>query len=169
MALDKIDTAIVRALQQDARLSNKELAHRVALAPSSCLARVRRLRAAGVLRGFHADIDPAALGVRMQALIFVRLARHARKHVQGFRRHALGLPETLALYHVAGQHDFLVHVGVRDADHLRDLALDAFTTLREVARMETHLIFEHAQRRGNVGLTPNRKREEAAVPKKVRH
>jgi hypothetical protein len=46
---------------------------------------------------------------------------------------------------VAGQHDFLVHVGVRDANHLRDLAMDAFTSRREVARIETHLIFEHMQ------------------------
>ncbi len=47
---------------------------------------------------------------------------------------------------MAGQHDFLVHVGVRDANHLRDLAMDAFTSRREVARIETHLIFEHATR-----------------------
>lgn len=143
MTLDRIDFAIVAALQNDARLSNKELAARVGLAPSSCLERVRRLRHEKVLRGFRAEVDPAALGVGMQALIFVRLARHARKHVQTFRRHALGLPETLALYHVAGHQDFLVHVAIRDANHLRDLALDAFTTRREVARMETHLIFEH--------------------------
>lgn len=168
MAIDAIDLAIVRALQQEARLTNKELAHRVALAPSSCLERVRRLRAAGVLRGFHADVDPAALGIGMQALVFVRLARHARKHVQAFRRHALGLPETLALYHVAGQHDFLVHVGVRDADHLRDLALDAFTTRREVARMETHLIFEHVASPGRVAAPSNRSRIAAENPSKVR-
>ncbi|HET7294714.1 MAG TPA: Lrp/AsnC family transcriptional regulator [Vicinamibacteria bacterium] len=141
--LDRIDLALLAALQGDARLSNKELAARVGLAPSSCLERVRRLRRAGVLRGFRAQVDPAALGIGMQALVFVRLSRHARQHVQGFRRHALSLPETLGLYHVAGHNDFLVHVAVRDANHLRDLALDAFTTRREVARMETHLIFEH--------------------------
>jgi DNA-binding Lrp family transcriptional regulator len=144
--LDATDLEILVALQADASLSNKELAGRIGLAASSCLERVRRLRRTGVLRGLRAQVDPAALGIGMQALVFVRLARHARRHVQGFRRHALGLPETLALYHVAGHHDFLVHVGVRDADHLRDLALDAFTTRREVARMETHLIFEHVSK-----------------------
>lgn len=165
---DRIDVAIVSALQADARLSNKELAARIGLAPSSCLERVKRLKAAGVLRGFHADVDPAALGIRMQALVFVRLARHARKHVQDFRRHALGLAETLGLYHVAGQHDFLVHVGVRDADHLRDLALDAFTTRREVARMETHLIFEHVAKPVLAGPRPNKERPIPGAPNMVR-
>jgi DNA-binding Lrp family transcriptional regulator len=143
-ALNRIDFAILAALQNDARLSNKELAAHVGLAPSSCLERVRRLRAKGVLTGFRALVEPRALGIAMQALVFVRLARHARKQVKAFRQHALSLPETVGLYHVAGQHDFIVHVGVRDANHLRDVAMDAFTSRREVARIETHLIFEHA-------------------------
>jgi DNA-binding Lrp family transcriptional regulator len=144
--VDRIDVAILAHLQKDARLSNKELAARVGLAPSSCLERVKRLRQTGVLTGFRALVAPGALGIALQALVFVRLARHARQQVKEFREHALSLPETVAVYHVAGQHDFLVHVGVRDADHLRDLAMDAFTSRREVARIETHLIFEHMQR-----------------------
>jgi len=142
--LNRTDFAILASLQNDARLSNKELAARVGLAPSSCLERVRRLREEGVLTGYRALVEPRALGIAMQALVFVTLARHARQQVKSFRRHALSLPESIAVYHVAGQHDFLVHVGVRDANHLRDLALDAFTSRREVARIETHLIFEHA-------------------------
>jgi DNA-binding Lrp family transcriptional regulator len=142
-APDRIDFAILAALQNDARLSNKELAARVGLAASSCLERVRRLRAERVLTGFRALVDPRALGIAIQALVFVRLVRHARKQVKAFRQHALSLAETTALYHVAGHNDFIVHVAVRDADHLRDLALDAFTSRPEVARIETHLIFEH--------------------------
>jgi DNA-binding Lrp family transcriptional regulator len=141
--LNRTDFAILAALQKDARLSNKELAAKVGLAPSSCLERVRRLREEGVLTGFRALVDPRALGIAIQALVFVRLARHSRATVHSFREHALALPEAIGLYHVAGQHDFLVHVGVRDANHLRDLAMDAFTSRREVARIETHLIFEH--------------------------
>ena len=146
MDLDRTDFGIVAVLQNDARLSNKELAARVGLAPSSCLERVRRLTQAGVLRAFHAEVDPRALGITLQALVFVRLKQHSRRTVREFRHHALALAESMALYHVAGQHDFLVHVGVRDADHLRDLALDAFTTRPEVAQIETHLIFEHMRR-----------------------
>jgi DNA-binding Lrp family transcriptional regulator len=142
MDLDRIDFALLELLQKDARLSNKELAATVGLAPSSCLARVQRLRAEGVLKGTHADVNPDALGIGLQALIAVQLRQHSRAQVKTFWKHMLGLPEVLAVFHVAGTHDFQVHVAVRDAHHLRDLALDAFTTRPEVAHIQTSLIFE---------------------------
>jgi DNA-binding Lrp family transcriptional regulator len=145
MNLDRIDCDILALLQKDARLSNKELAAAVGLAPSSCLARVQRLRSEGVLRGAHAEVDPQALGVGLQALIAVQLRQHSRAQVKAFWKHALGLPEVLSVFHVAGTHDFQVHVAVRDAHHLRDLALDAFTTRTEVAHIQTSLIFEWAK------------------------
>lgn len=143
--LDQIDLAIVENLQKNARLSNKELSHRVQLSPSSCLERVRRLNAAGVFRGFHADVDPDALGCALQAMITVRLRRHSRRDVVAFRSHLLALPEVIAVYHVGGSYDFVVHVAVRDSNHLRDLALDSFTARPEVGQMETHFIFEHTR------------------------
>lgn len=145
VSLDRIDCDILAHLQKDARLSNKELAAAVGLAPSSCLARVQRLRSEGVLRGAHVEVDPGALGVGLQALIAVQLRQHSRAQVKAFWKHALGLPEVLAVFHVAGTHDFQVHVAVRDAHHLRDLALDAFTTRTEVAHIQTSLIFEWAK------------------------
>lgn len=145
MELDRIDCDILNLLQKDGRLSNKELASAVGLAPSSCLTRVQRLRSGGVLRGAHAEVDPAAMGVGLQALIAVQLRQHSRAQVKAFWKHALGLPEVLAVFHVAGTHDFQVHVAVRDAHHLRDLAMDAFTTRSEVAHIQTSLIFEWAK------------------------
>jgi len=62
--------------------------------------------------------------------------------VKAFWKHVLGLPEVLAVFHVTGEYDFQIHVVVRDAHHLRDLALDAFTTRPEVSRIATSLIFE---------------------------
>jgi DNA-binding Lrp family transcriptional regulator len=144
--LDRIDFAILATLQQDARLSNKELAARVNLAQSSCLVRARRLRESGVLGSYHAEVDPRALGIGLQAMVAVRLRRHSRGLVEAFRAHARTLPEVLSVYHVAGETDFLVHVAVRDADHLRDLAMDAFTTRPEVARIQTSLIYERIRR-----------------------
>lgn len=144
--LDRIDFEIIRALQNNARLSNKELAAKAQLAPSTCLERVRRLQRLKVLGESHTEVDPQALGIGLQALIFVRLGRHSRTHVAAFRKHCLALVETVAIYHVAGQQDFIVHVAVPDAARLRDLALDAFTTRPEVAQIETHLIFEHARK-----------------------
>ena len=151
MRFDRIDDAILRALQNNARLSNKELANRVGLAPSSCLERVRRLQQRGVLTGYRAVVDPKTLGVGLQAFVAVRLSQHSREVVETFRSHLLSLEEVVSVFHTGGENDFLVHVAVRDADHLRDLALDAFTTRQEVARLNTALVYEHVQ----PGVVPN--------------
>ncbi len=143
-ALDRIDYEIVRQLRNNARLSNKELAATVGLAPSSCLVRVRGLQRDGVLKGFHAEVDPQALGVSLQAMIAIRLQRHSQSIVESFRAHTLALPEVRQLYHLAGANDFLVQVWVRDAEHLRDLIMTSFTAREEIAHIETGLIFEHA-------------------------
>ena len=141
--LDRIDYKILGLLQNNARISNKEIANKVGLAASSCLVRIRLLRSAGVIAGFHAELNPASMGVALQAMISVRLRRHFKPDVEAFRRHALGLPEVVQLYHVAGPIDFLLHVWTRDSDHLRDLAMTAFTSRKEVAHIETELLFEH--------------------------
>ena len=85
----------------------------------------------------------AALGVGLQAMISVRLKRHYKPDVEAFRQHALELPEVVRLYHVAGPIDFLAHVWTKDSEHLRDLAMTAFTSREEVSHIETELIFEH--------------------------
>jgi len=144
--LDRIDFEILAELQKNARISNKELAQRVALAPSSCLERVRRLEAGGLLRGYHAEVEPSALGIGLQALVFVRLRRHSRARVDAFKTYALELPETTGVFHVTGEFDFLVRIALRDADHLRNLLMDSFTTRTEVAHLETHLIFEYVRK-----------------------
>jgi DNA-binding Lrp family transcriptional regulator len=146
LTLDRTDLEILAELQNNARLANKELAARVGLAPSSCLERVRRLHDAGVVRGHHADVDPAALGIALEALVSVQLARHSADVVETFRRRALAREEVVSIYYLAGATDFLVHVAVRDPVHLRDLVLDAFSTREDVARVETSLIFDHSRR-----------------------
>lgn len=142
-SLDRIDRGIIASLQNSARTSNKDLAESLGIAQSTCLERLRRLLTRGVIRGFHAEVDPAALGRHVQAMIGVRLSVHDRELIDRFRDHALALPETLAFYHVAGADDYLVHVSTRDTDHLRDLVVTGFTTRPEVAHVETRLIFEY--------------------------
>jgi DNA-binding Lrp family transcriptional regulator len=142
-ALDRIDYQIVRLLRNNARLSNKQLAEKVGIAPSTCLVRTRMLLRSGTLTGFKAEVDPAALGVGLQAMISVRLKRHYKPDVEAFREHALALPEVVRFYHVAGPIDFMVHVWTKDSEHLRDLAMTAFTSREEVSHIETELIFEH--------------------------
>ena len=141
--LDRIDFAILTILQKDARVANNRLAEAVGIAPSTCLERVRRLLRLGVLRGHHAEIDPAAFGVGLEAMIAVRLRRHSRDLVEDFRAYVVELAEVRSVFHVTGGDDFLVHVAVRDSDHLRDLALDSFTTRDEVDHIQTRLIFQY--------------------------
>lgn len=141
--LDRTDRRIIAALQENARLSNKALAARVGIAPSTCSERLKRLQDHGVFRGFHTAVDPAVLGIGLQAMIAVRLRRHSAEDVEAFRSHATAMPEVVSISHVTGRNDFLVQVVVRDADHLRDLAVSGFTTQREVDHIETSLIYEH--------------------------
>ena len=140
--LDRIDFALLGALQEDARSSNKELAAKAHLAQSSCHARVRRLHERGVILGTTVDLDAQGVGIGLQALVFVRLKQHDREAVLAFRRHAGTLPEVVQVFHIAGRFDFIIRLAFRDANHLRDVAMDAFTTREEVAQIETHLLFE---------------------------
>lgn len=141
--LDRIDIELIRLLRKHARMSNKDLAEAVAVAPSTALERVRRLRETGVIQGYHAELEPGAIGIGLQAMVAVRLTRHSREMVDAFHGHLLSLTEVLAFYHVAGADDFLVHVAVRDSHHLRGFLLASFTQREEVAHIETHLIFEY--------------------------
>ncbi len=141
--LDRTDRALLALLQNNARTSNKELAAAVGVAPSTALERVRRLEGEGVITGYHAELDRQATGLGLQALVGVVLRQHARPLVEAFQAHALSLPEVVQVFHTTGTSDFLVHVAVRDTEHLRTLALAAFTERPEVARIETSLLFEH--------------------------
>jgi DNA-binding Lrp family transcriptional regulator len=144
--LDRTDRLLVRELQNDARISNKDLAERVGLAPSTCLERVRALRARGVLRGFHAEVDPQALGRGLQAFVAVRIRPHSRPQVEGFWTYALGLSEVIEVFHVTGADDFLLYVGVADTDTLRDFVLDRLTVRSEVGHVETRIVYMHERR-----------------------
>ncbi len=151
--LDRTDFEILRLLRKDARMSNKQLAHAVKLAPSSCHERLKRLRADGVLRGMHADIDYAALGLELEALLFIALEKHTRDVVEDFLNEVVAFPEVRSAYLVTGRHDMIVHVVVRDMKHLKDLALDRFTSRPGVTQLETSIIFEAAHRQDlSVGI-----------------
>ncbi|MCG8423178.1 MAG: Lrp/AsnC family transcriptional regulator [Proteobacteria bacterium] len=143
--LDRIDFEIVAALAKNARLSNKELAAHVGLAQSSCLARVRRLVESGVLRGFHADVDPDAVGIGVQAMISLQTGRHTRANYHSLRDFLLALPEVVAFYHLAGRTDFLIHVATRDIKHLHEVVVQRVATRKEIQHVETSIIFEYAR------------------------
>ena len=140
--IDRTDFEIIKHLQNNARLSNKELAHCVDLAPSSCHTRVRALQDAGVFRGFHADVDESALGVGQQALYFVSLSVHTRDCCEQFRRDMIKLPQVITIYLISGKTDYVMHVMEKDTASLREFALDHITSRSEVERIETALVFD---------------------------
>lgn len=139
--VDRIDRQILSLLAKDARMTNKELAEAVGLSQSACLERVRRLTEKRAIRGAHADVDPSAFGIGLQALVAVQLERHTRAAVTRFEERALRLPQVVALYHTTGRNDYVAHAVARDMENLRDFTLDAITSLPDVGRVETSLVF----------------------------
>ena len=144
--LDDLDRQILETLSEDARIANNKLAERLGVAPSTCLARVRALREAGVLRGFHAEIDRGALGRPLQAMVSIRLTVHAREQIEDFTNAVRALPGVLSVFHMTGVTDYLVWVAAQDMHELREFVVDKLVTHSAVAHAETSLIYEH--RRG---------------------
>jgi DNA-binding Lrp family transcriptional regulator len=143
-SLDEVDRRIVFELARDARLPNNVLAERAGVAASTCLGRVRALRERGVIRGYHADVDQAALGRSLQAMIAVRLQSTARGHIRAFVAEVARLPGVLNVYFLGGKDDFLLHVAAASSEDLRDF-VETLSLNADVAYTETSLIFEHVR------------------------
>ncbi len=141
--LDSVDHHILQTLSKNARVSNKELASAAGVAQSTCSERLRRLERRGVISGYRVVLDPRALGLAIQALIAVRIRRHAPEDLARFRAQVLRLPEVVNLFHVTGANDYLVQVVVKDSDDLRRVAVESIVAMPEVIHIETSLIFEH--------------------------
>lgn len=163
-ALDATDLAILAELEENGRLTNAALAARVGIAESTCTGRLRALRESGVITRFRADVDPAALGLPLQAVIRVRLGSHNRDQVQSFHAILREVPGALAIFHVGGEDDYLIHVAVESAAALRDLVLEHVTVHPAVRHTETQLVFEvirgagvlsRAHPRGRAPSTPH--------------
>jgi DNA-binding Lrp family transcriptional regulator len=144
--LDRTDVGILSVLQNNARLSVKGIAAEVGLAPSSTHERIRRMRDSGILRGTHVEVDPKALGIGLEALFMIELAKHKRSTVDKFMDDIVNVPEVRSAFLVTGRYDLIVHVVVRDTHHLKDLALDRFTNRPGVTRIETSIIFDARRR-----------------------
>lgn len=142
--MDELDSAIVRELQLDGRQSNRDLARRVGVAPSTCLERVRQLRHRGVLRGFRAEVDLAKLDRGFQAFVATQIRPLSRSVIDAFQAWAVSRPEVLAVYVLAGTDDFLVHVAVQNSERLHGFLVDALAQRREVVSFRTQVIYQQA-------------------------
>jgi len=139
-AMDKTDAKLARILQAEGRVTNVELSRRSGLAPSTTLERVRRLEERGVIRGYRAELDPQALGYQIQAIVQINLNRHEPGVIDEFEEQVRAVPEVRACYNVTGHYDYILHVVVRDIDHLRDLVTNYLASLRGLEKQETFLV-----------------------------
>jgi DNA-binding Lrp family transcriptional regulator len=141
--IDDVDRRILHALHDDARISNSALAGLVGIAASTCHGRVRRLQEIGVIRGFYTDVDPAAVGRPLQAMISVSLQSNARGRIRHFISEIRKLPQVIDVYFLAGADDYILHVAARDTEDLRTFVVENLNADPDVAGTQTSLIFEH--------------------------
>ena len=143
---NQTDLILVRELQRDARQTNRALAQAAELAPSTSLGRVRDLEERGVFTGFHAQVDLAALGRGLQALVFVRLQPKSDEIISRFSDHVWNLPETIGLDLITGQEDLIIHLAVADAQSLQRIILNEISSFPGVFDERTSLLFEHRRK-----------------------
>ena len=152
--MDEIDTAILRQLQADARMTNRDLAAAIGVSATTALERTRSLRARGVITGASLDIDLASIGRGVQALVAVRIRPPSREVIEAFRDWVSALPETLGVFVTTGNEDFIIHVGVRHNDDLYAFVIDRLTQRREVADVRTSVVYEHIRTQNVVPAAP---------------
>lgn len=139
MDLDSTDRRILAALQEDGRLTNVDLAQRVALSPSPCLRRVKRLEAAGVVRGYRAVLDREALGLGLTVFVEIKVARHSRENAQALQDALAALPEIVSCHMVSGTADFLAEIVVADLRAYEALLTERLLTLPMVADIRSNV------------------------------
>lgn len=144
--LDDADAVLLRELQADARQTNRALAKATGLAPSTTLTRVRDLEERQVITGYHAEVDLAALGRGLQALVFVRLQPKSQEIINGFIEHVWSLPETISIDLITGIEDAIIHLAVPDADALQRVIMDSISGYPGVFDERTSLLFNHRRR-----------------------
>jgi Lrp/AsnC family leucine-responsive transcriptional regulator len=136
-ALDSFNRKILHELQGEGRLPNVELADRVGLSPSPCLARVRQLEEAGIIRGYYGLLDAEKLGPILSVFIQITLDRQSEKTLEIFESTVAELPEVMECYLMTGDADYLLRVVVRDAVSLKDFILEKLTKTPGVANIRS--------------------------------
>src|ERR1700760_4351987 len=144
--MDAVDRAILRQLQEDGRLSNVELAERVRLSPSPCLRRVRALEDSGVIRGYHAEIDPAAVGRGFEVTVHVELTLKDRATVEAFEAGIAAFDEVLECRRMFGVPDYVVLVAVADQAAYETFYMSKLAELPGLARVNSQFTMKMVKR-----------------------
>ena len=127
--LDETDRRILAALQADGRMSNVDLADRIALSASPCLRRVKRLEEQGVVRGYRAVLDREAVGLAATVFVEIKVRRHSRANAERLEAALAAIPEVVACHMVSGAADFLAEIVVADLRAYEALLTERLLTL----------------------------------------
>lgn len=140
--LDDIDRQLLRVLKTDARISNVDLAERVNLSPTPCLRRVKKLEQQGVIKGYEAVIDPAALGHEVSVFAFVKLGRKSSENADAFERAVAKLDAVTECSVIAGSYDYLVRIVARSLEDYEQLLKERLANIETIADIESMVVLK---------------------------
>ena len=158
--LDAIDLRILKALQDDARLTNSDLADRVGLSASPCLRRVRRLEKEGFIRTYRAVLDREAIGLGLTVFVDIKVEKHNRDTAQALQEALRALPEVVSCHMVSGAADFVAEIVVANLKAYERLLTEKLLTLPMIADIRSNFALSRVKSDAALPLT-HLKREEA--------
>lgn len=138
-SMDNIDLAIIAELRKDGRISNQDLAQKVGLTPAPCLRRVRKLEADGVIRGYHADINPAAINQSFEVFILVTLGASNHDATSAFETRIEAMEEVVEFRRMFSQPDYIVRVRFKDIEGYEDWMTNVFQRDPAIMRIDSHI------------------------------
>ena len=150
--LDSIDRKLLAELQQEGRVTNVDLARRVGLTAPPCLRRVRSLEESGVIRGYHADLDPSRLGFAITVFAMVSLRSQAEEDLRAFEEHIKQLPEVRECHMLNGEIDFILKIVSRDLQSFQEFLTSKLTPAPNVASVKTSLTIRTSKHEPGVPL-----------------
>jgi DNA-binding Lrp family transcriptional regulator len=150
--LDRIDRLLLAELQAEGRVTNVDLARRVGLTAPPCLRRVRTLEEEGVIRGYHADLDPSRLGFAITVFAMVSLRSQAEEDLRAFENHIKALPEVRECHMLNGEIDFILKIVSKDLQSFQEFLTSKLTPAPNVASVKTSLTIRTAKQEPGVPL-----------------
>ena len=150
--LDSIDRKLLAELQAEGRVTNVDLARRVGLTAPPCLRRVRALEEAGVIRGYHADLDASSLGFTITVFAMVSLKSQAEEDLKAFENHIKALPEVRECHMLNGEIDFILKIVSKDLQSFQEFLTSRLTPAPNVASVKTSLTIRTAKSEPGVPL-----------------
>ncbi len=140
--LDRLDRRILALLQQDGRMSMKDLAEQVGLSITPCIERVKRMERDGVIMGYYARVNPAALGAALLVFVEITLDHKSGNMFDQFRREVLRIPEVMECHLISGDFDYLIKARIREMSEYRKLRGDILLQLPGAVQSKSYVVME---------------------------